>query len=85
MVTRSSPRLADDGASAPGYEQCCPGHDQVGFCPLRFELVRTAFEANFAAGLELGARFAVAIEGEIVILDGRLGRSVKTMPFGPDT
>jgi len=29
--------------------------------------VRQAFEANFAEGWELGARFALAIDGEIVI------------------
>ncbi len=57
-----------------------------GFCPPRFELVRAAFEANFAAGLELGARFAVAIEGEIVIdLMAGWADRYQTMPFGPDT
>ncbi|HEY1425861.1 MAG TPA: hypothetical protein VGF50_04240 [Caulobacteraceae bacterium] len=34
-------------------------------CPPSFDAVRAAFEANFAEGLELGARFAFAVEGEI--------------------
>jgi hypothetical protein len=38
-----------------------------GLCPPRFAAVRAAFEANFGSGVELGARFALAIEGEIVV------------------
>ena len=38
-----------------------------GVCPPRFAAVRDAFAANFADDLELGARFALAIEGEIVL------------------
>ena len=41
--------------------------DIRGLCPDRFAAVREAFTANFAEGHELGARFALAIEGEIVI------------------
>jgi len=41
--------------------------DIGGDCPARFDAVRTAFAANFAEGRELGARFALAIEGVIVI------------------
>ena len=38
-----------------------------GVCPPRFEPVRAAFAANFDDGAELGARFCLAIEGEIVL------------------
>jgi len=39
----------------------------AGLCPPRFDPVRRAFEANFAAGEEIGARFCVTIEGEVVV------------------
>lgn len=38
-----------------------------GVCPPQMEPVREAFEANFEAGEELGARYCLAIEGEIVV------------------
>lgn len=38
-----------------------------GRCDTRFEAVRDAFAANFAEGLELGARFALSLEGEVVV------------------
>src|SRR4051812_14774281 len=38
-----------------------------GVCPERFSAVRDTFAANFAEGRELGARFALAVEGEIVV------------------
>ncbi len=38
-----------------------------GFCPPQLEPVREAFAGNFAAGTELGARYVLAIEGEIVL------------------
>lgn len=38
-----------------------------GFCPPQLDPVREAFAANFEAGQELGARYALAIEGEIVL------------------
>ena len=38
-----------------------------GFCQPRFQAVREAFAANFAAGSETGAAIAVAINGEPVI------------------
>ncbi len=41
--------------------------DIHGLCPDRFAAVREAFAANFAEGSEQGARFALAIEGEIVV------------------
>jgi CubicO group peptidase (beta-lactamase class C family) len=57
-----------------------------GLCPPKFAAVRAAFEANFAAGLELGARFAFAIEGEIVVdLIGGWADRAQTRPFAEDT
>jgi CubicO group peptidase (beta-lactamase class C family) len=57
-----------------------------GLCPPRFAAVRAAFEANFAAGLELGARFAFAIEGEIVVdLIGGWADRAQTQAFAEDT
>lgn len=38
-----------------------------GTCPERFAAVRQAFEQNFAAGQELGARFSLVEAGELVI------------------
>lgn len=38
-----------------------------GFCPPQLDPVLRAFAANFEAGQELGARYALAIEGEIVL------------------
>ena len=57
-----------------------------GVCPDRFRAVRDAFVANFAEGTELGARFAVAIEGEVIVdlMAGWADRD-GTVPFGPDT
>jgi CubicO group peptidase (beta-lactamase class C family) len=60
--------------------------DIRGLCPERFEPVRAAFEANFAEDLELGARFALAIEGEIVIdLIGGFADRARIRPFADDT
>jgi CubicO group peptidase (beta-lactamase class C family) len=58
----------------------------TGLCPDRFARVREAFEANFENNGELGARFAVAIDGEIVVdlMGGHADRKRET-PFGPDT
>jgi CubicO group peptidase (beta-lactamase class C family) len=57
-----------------------------GLCPPRFAAVRAAFEANFASGMELGARFALAIEGEIVVdLIGGWADRAQTRPFAADT
>jgi CubicO group peptidase (beta-lactamase class C family) len=57
-----------------------------GVCPPRFAAVRAAFEANFAEGRELGARFALAVEGEVVVdlLGGWADRD-GTRPFAEDT
>lgn len=38
-----------------------------GVCPPAFEAVREAFAANFAQGQEMGARFALALEGQVVV------------------
>ncbi|HEY3799338.1 MAG TPA: serine hydrolase domain-containing protein [Caulobacteraceae bacterium] len=57
-----------------------------GLCPPKFAAVRAAFEANFAQGLELGARFAFAVEGEIVVdLIGGWADRDMTRPFAEDT
>jgi CubicO group peptidase (beta-lactamase class C family) len=54
-----------------------------GLCPPRFAAVREVFDSHFAQGLELGARFSVAIEGEIVIdLMGGFADRAQTRPFG---
>jgi CubicO group peptidase (beta-lactamase class C family) len=60
--------------------------DIRGLCPPRFAAVREAFEANFAAGLELGARFALAVDGEVVVdLMGGVADRGGERPFGPRT
>lgn len=60
--------------------------DIQGTCPPQFDAVRRAFEGNFAAGEELGARFSLAIEGEVVVdLYGGWADRHETRPFGPDT
>src|SRR5580692_5522963 len=57
-----------------------------GLCPPRFAAVRQAFEANFAENLELGARFALAIDGEIVVdLLGGWADRAQTRPFAEDS
>lgn len=57
-----------------------------GFCPDGFAGVREAFAANFAEGLELGARFAIAIDGELVIdlIAGHADRA-RSAPFAETT
>ncbi len=45
-----------------------------------------AFEANFAAGEELGARFSLCVEGELVVdLIGGHADRARTRPFEEDT
>jgi CubicO group peptidase (beta-lactamase class C family) len=57
-----------------------------GACPARFAPVRQAFEANFAEGLELGARFSFAIEGDVIIdLIGGYADRDRSRPFAADT
>ena len=58
-----------------------------GLCPPRFEAVRRSLRGSISAeGLELGARFALAIEGEIVVdLMGGWADRAETRPFAPTT
>jgi CubicO group peptidase (beta-lactamase class C family) len=57
-----------------------------GVCPPEFAAVRDAFGANFLEGLELGARFALAVEGEMVVdLMGGWADRAMTRPFAEDT
>ena len=39
----------------------------AGIAPQRFARVKDAFAALFDQGLELGAQFAVAVDGEVVM------------------
>jgi CubicO group peptidase (beta-lactamase class C family) len=57
-----------------------------GRCDERFASVRSAFEENFRLDLELGASFAVAIEGEFLV-DLWAGHAdlARTRPWQPDT
>ena len=41
--------------------------DIHGFCDERFEPVREAFETNFTDGKEVGASFALTLEGEYLV------------------
>src|SRR5438552_693541 len=60
--------------------------DIRGVCPPRFAAVREAFAANFAEGKELGARFCLALEGEIVVdLMGGFADRAQTLPFAEET
>jgi CubicO group peptidase (beta-lactamase class C family) len=57
-----------------------------GVCPPEFAPVRQAFEANFDDGAELGARFSLALEGEIVVdLMGGFADRGETRPFDERT
>jgi CubicO group peptidase (beta-lactamase class C family) len=57
-----------------------------GTCPPQFQAVRDQFEKHFADGEELGAGFALAIDGEIVIdLTGGWTDRRRSEVFGPDT
>jgi CubicO group peptidase (beta-lactamase class C family) len=56
-----------------------------GRCPPRFAALREAFLANFAEGRELGARFTLAIAGEVVVdLMGGWADRDETRPFAED-
>ncbi len=60
--------------------------DIRGLCPPKYDQVREAFAANFAGGEELGARFCLAIEGEVVVdLIGGFADRARTRPFAIDT
>ena len=55
-------------------------------CPPRFSAVREVFAEHLDSGQELGAGFALAIDGEIVIdLAGGFADRHRTRPFGADT
>lgn len=57
-----------------------------GFCPPQLDPVREAFAANFAGGDELGARFALAIEGQVVLdLWAGWADRARTRPFDETT
>ena len=57
-----------------------------GLCPPSFEAVRTAFSANFDNGGELGARFCLAQDGEIVVdLMGGFADRTRTRVFDETT
>jgi len=60
--------------------------DIRGLCPPKFELVRDAFIGNFRDGGELGARFTLTVEGEVVVdlIGGHADRARQT-PFAEDT
>ncbi|MHA2287960.1 MAG: serine hydrolase domain-containing protein [Promethearchaeota archaeon] len=57
-----------------------------GFCDERFISVKNAFEKNFDLGLEVGASFAISLNGELVVdLWGGFTDSAKTIPWEKDT
>jgi CubicO group peptidase (beta-lactamase class C family) len=58
----------------------------TGFAPARFAAVRDAFAASFASGAELGARFTLVQDGEVVLdlMGGWADRARKTS-FGETT
>jgi CubicO group peptidase (beta-lactamase class C family) len=60
--------------------------DIQGVCPDRFSRVRDAFRANFEGGHELGARFCLALEGEVVVdLMGGFADRAQTRAFDAAT
>jgi CubicO group peptidase (beta-lactamase class C family) len=57
-----------------------------GSCEKGFEAVKTAFAANFAAGKELGASFALTVNGKFVVdVWGGWADVAKTRPWQKDT
>jgi CubicO group peptidase (beta-lactamase class C family) len=57
-----------------------------GFVAPGFERVREAFEANFAAGREIGASYAVVRDGDVVVdLWGGFRDRARTRPWTRDT
>ena len=61
------------------------GSEVRGICPSAFEPVRDIFAAHLDQGLEIGARFSLAIEGEIVVdLMGGWADRAATRPFAED-
>ena len=61
------------------------GSEVRGICPSAFEPVRDIFAAHLDQGLEIGARFSLAIEGEIIVdLMGGWADRAATRPFAED-
>ena len=57
-----------------------------GYCDERFVSAKRAFEKNFDLGLEVGASFAVSLNGELVVdIWGGFSDSAKTKPWNEDT
>ena len=57
-----------------------------GLCPPQFAEARDAFAANFAEGKEMGARFTLVLQGEIIVdLIGGWADRAETVPFAEDT
>lgn len=57
-----------------------------GYCDERFISAKLAFEKNFELGLEVGASFAVSLNGELVVdIWGGFSDSAKTKPWEKDT
>ncbi|MBY9020667.1 MAG: beta-lactamase family protein [Candidatus Lokiarchaeota archaeon] len=60
--------------------------DSKGFCDERFISAKRAFEKNFDLGLEVGASFAVCLDGELVVdIWGGFSDSAKTKSWEKDT
>lgn len=54
----------------------------TGNCPVEFSAVQDAFEENFEEGLELGAAFAVFIDGQCLVdIKGGFADKKKTIPW----
>jgi CubicO group peptidase (beta-lactamase class C family) len=69
---------------------CMPDADSPtdirGVCPPAFDAVRAAFTDNFARGEELGARFCVTLDGEVVVdLMGGFADRARSRPYADDT
>lgn len=63
-----------------------PAADLLACADPRFDGVRAAFAANFAEGLELGARFTAYLDGAPVVdLVGGWADRARTRPFALDT
>lgn len=57
-----------------------------GYCDERFNSAKLAFEKNFELGLEVGASFAVSLNGELVVdIWGGFSDSAKTKPWEKNT
>lgn len=57
-----------------------------GYCDERFISVKHAFEKNFELGFEVGASFAVSLNGKLVVdIWGGFSDSAKTKPWEKDT